>query len=87
MQKCELVKDGEVIVTSERHCGLYKLHIKAIKPETSDEVLIPHKVETLQFWHERLRHQNKRFVDKFLKAHDIKYVRDSQLCEECTMGK
>ena len=60
IQKCEHVKNCEVIVTGERHHDLYNLHILPIQPETPAEVLLVPKVETLQLWHERPRHQNKR---------------------------
>jgi hypothetical protein len=86
---CELIKDDKVIVSGERHQGLYKLHIRPIVPEVAAEVLVAHKVETLQVWHERLCHQNKRYVEKFLKSRDIEYVKesDNQICEGCMQGK
>ena len=87
-QRCELVKDGKPLLTGERYHSLYKLHIRPVLPETPAEVLITHKVDTLQVWHERLGHQCMRYVENFLKTHDIKYVKDgNQLCESCVMGK
>ena len=54
MQKCELVKDSEVIVTGEKHRGLYKLHIRSIKPEMPAEVFLAHQVKMLHLRHDGL---------------------------------
>ncbi len=85
--RCELVKQDTVIVTGERHHGLYKLHLRPIQPEMPATVLVTFKPETLQVWHERLGHQSKTYVEKFLKARSIKFVKDNSLCEGCIMGK
>lgn len=85
--RCELVKNGNVIVTGERNCSLYKLLIKPIRPDDPAVVCVAHKVEMLQVWHERLGHQNRKYVEKFLKARGIKYITDNYFCEGCAMGK
>jgi len=64
--------------------------MKVIPPEMPSvpaEVYVANRVEALQMWHERLGHQNKQYVEKYLKNHDITYVRDNQLCEACVLGK
>lgn len=84
---CRITKNGTTLVVGKRHCGLYKLVIRVITPESPAEVYVANKVESLQVWHERLCHQSKQYVEKYLKKHGIKYVRDNQLCEACILGK
>ena len=50
------------------------------------EACVVRKIDKLQVWHERLSHQNKQHVKKYLKNHDIDYIGDHQLCERL-LGK
>jgi len=45
--------------------------------------------DTLQLWHERLSHQNVKYVHNILEKHDIK-VSDNKnhfFCDVCIIGK
>ena len=65
---CSISRNGEVLIVGKKvESQLYELKMKSIKPETMVEVNISAAVDTLQLWHERLGHQNKRHVQKFLK--------------------
>jgi hypothetical protein len=71
---CRLFKTttGEVILEVKRlPGGLYGLLMKSVKPISAAEVNIAktENINMLQLWHERFGHQNKRHVQKWLKAH------------------
>jgi hypothetical protein len=51
------------------------------------KVFVASSSETLQLWHERLCHQNKKHVVKFLKQKVIEIQRDEEFCEGCVYGK
>lgn len=85
--RCRLLKDDQTVVEGERQHGLYKLLLRPLEPETPAEVYVANKVDTLQVWHERLGHQSKQYVEKYLKKRDIKYIKDNQFCEGCVLGK
>ena len=86
-RSCRITKNGETVVVGKRHGGLYKLILKVIPPQSPAEVYVASRVDSLQVWHERLGHQNKQYVEKYLKKHGITYTRDNQLCEACILGK
>ena len=65
--KCSLVKEITTLVVGERHDGLYKLQLRAVLPRTPVRMLVAEKAEKLQVWHERLGHQNKQYVEKYLR--------------------
>jgi len=60
--------------------------MKVILPQLPGEVYVASRVDTLQVWHERLGHQSKQYVEKYLK-HGIAYIKDNQMCEACILGK
>ena len=84
---CRITKNDETVVVGKRHGGLYRLILKVIPPESPAEVYVASRVDSLQVWHERLGHQNKQYMEKYLKKHDITYTKDNQLCEACILGK
>jgi len=84
---CRISKNGETIVVGKRHRGLYRLQIQMILPTLPAEVYVASTVDSLQVWHERLGHQNKQYVEKYLKKHGITYTKDNELCEACILGK
>ena len=51
------------------------------------ECYVTDKVDTLQLWHERLCHQNKRHVKDFLKNLSVDVVIINDLCDGCAYGK
>jgi len=45
------------------------------------------KTEKLQFWHERLCHQNKKHVQEFIQREGVDVPTDDYFCEACAFGK
>lgn len=86
-KQCKITRGGETFVIGERHQGLYKLNIRVILPDVPAQVCIASKTETLQVWHERFGHQSKLYVEKYLKKHNISYIKDNHFCEGCVLGK
>ena len=44
-------------------------------------------METLQVWHERLGHQNKRRIMKVLKQHGNNVEANKEFCDGCALAK
>ena len=84
---CRITYNGESIVVGIRHHSLYKLLLRVIKPELPAQGFVAQKADTLQTWHERLGHQNKVHVEKYLEKHGVDYIKDDKLCEGCVLGK
>ena len=85
-RSCNITKNGETLVVGNRNGGLYQLVMKVIPPQLPAEVYVASRVDTLQAWHERLGHQSKQYVEKYLKKHGIDYAKDNQMCEACILG-
>ncbi|KAK2578707.1 hypothetical protein KPH14_012663 [Odynerus spinipes] len=62
-RRCIFQKNGKIIATGEEIGRLYKLNMRVVSSTT---MCIASKLDTLQLWHERLGHQNKRHVKTFL---------------------
>ena len=68
--------------------GLYRLHIRPIKPTIPTEVNAITSENVLQLYHERFGHQNKRHIKMILKRElGINVNIDSEICEGCVYGK
>lgn len=81
---CSFTRNNNVIATGSDSGNLYKLDARVVKPK---ECYVVNKVDTLQLWHERLCHQNKRHVKSFLGNIGINLVVDNDFCEGCAYGK
>ena len=66
---------------------LYVLAIWVCIPRHAAEVRLATQAETLQEWHERFGHQNKRHVMKVLKQHGIDVEANKEFCDGCALGK
>ena len=67
---------------------LYELNMRTVTPKVPVEVHLTAKFDSLQLWHERLGHQNKKHVRQFLKQQGISVDLDEdQFCEGCVFGK
>lgn len=76
---------GETVAVGVRgHSSVYKLLVYVVKPKTA---CVAVKTDYLQLWHERLGHQNKRHVQKFLKLKGIEVKLDREYCDACMYGK
>ncbi|CAK1554981.1 unnamed protein product [Leptosia nina] len=86
---CQLINNGKVnlIGTRVKNGGLYKLKVKTIRKSTS-QVNTMSTQNTLQLYHERFAHQNKRHVKNLIERElNIKVKLDSELCTGCVYGK
>lgn len=75
--------NGESVVVAEREDDLFKMMLRVDQPEMC-------LVTTgLKVWHERLAHQNVRYVKEFLKDNNIQYIDDwdNHICSGCVYGK
>jgi hypothetical protein len=79
--------DGTVAASGKLINDLYVLAIRVCIPRHTADVQLASQVETLQVWHERLSHQNKRHVMKVLKQHDISVEANKEFCGGCALGK
>ncbi|GFR17547.1 retrovirus-related Pol polyprotein from transposon TNT 1-94 [Trichonephila clavata] len=89
--ECSLLRDGRVRLKGVRTVhGLYALEIRVLCPKVcvAAEVCVASADQSLQLWHERLRHQNKAHVKDILRKYQIKGdAKDSQICDGCCYGK
>ena len=88
----QLVKNGTVCAVGfRRGKSLYKMSICAVRPDVPATVLLasaaPPKSESLQVWHERLCHQDRKYVQQFLQREGVSVTPDSRFCEACAYGK
>lgn len=71
--------------------SLYKMNMCIFKPDEPATVCLASavspKTEKLQFWHERLYHQNKRRVAEFLQQEGVNLTLNEYFCEACAFGK
>jgi len=77
--------DGTVAASGTLINDLYALALRVCIPQHGAEVHLATQVETLQVWHERLGHQNKRHVMKVLKQH-INVKANKEFCDGCALG-
>ena len=88
----QLLRNGVVHAVGVRHeKSLYKMQMRVIKPDEPAVVCLASatepKSEKLQFWHERLCHQNKKHVRDFLQREGVNVNADDYFCEACEFGK
>lgn len=86
---CQLIRDGETIVSGVRQNRMFKLQIKVSRNEDEAQCfLAANQRLSLKVWHERLSHQNIGYVKQFLNNMNVKYENsDNFFCEACIMGK
>lgn len=85
---CKFIKNNVVKARGIRADQLFKMVIRVKQPEKAyiGKVNLSSK-DSLHLWHERLGHQNKRQVKKFLKETHINFIDDNQFCGSCIEGK
>jgi hypothetical protein len=79
--------DGTGVASGKLINDLYVLALRVCIPQHAAEVHLATQAETLQLWHERLGHQNKRHVMKVLKQYDINVEANKEFCDGCALGK
>ncbi|KRY85960.1 Retrovirus-related Pol polyprotein from transposon TNT 1-94 [Trichinella pseudospiralis] len=84
---CTFRKNGCVKLSGVRNLnGVYELHMRVCIPEKPAYVYVSTANASLQLWHERLCHQNKRHVQQVLNNHSIKVHAQEQFCTGCVLG-
>ena len=89
-ESCSLVINGQQVLAGARHVGsgLYKIALRMIMPEKPVEMNMISSDDTLQLYHERMGHQNKRHIKKVIEEElGIKVDVNSEICEGCMYGK
>ena len=86
---CKLMKEGRTCLTGRRMShGLYFLDMRFHGPPKAAEALLASSLSnSLQLWHERLCHQNRRHVRSVVGRLGLSLTEDGDLCEGCAYGK
>lgn len=88
--ECCLSINNQVWIRGTRQVNgsLYKSNLMTISPEKPVEINVATDSSTLQLYHERFGHQDKRHVKSVLqKELNINVRLDKELCEPCVYGK
>jgi len=90
----QLMQNGELVAVGIRDGkSLYKMMMRVVKSCDSSNSsaclasAVKPKCEQLQYWHERLSHQNKKHVQEFLQREGISVNSSDNFCEACAYGK
>jgi len=85
----EFYRSEELVAVGLWKEGTYVMSMKVVVPSCPAEVSFATESETLQVWHERLGHQNKRHVRKLLSEMNIRvsHAVTSDFCDGCALGK
>lgn len=62
-RRCEFLRNGTVVATGAEVGKLYSISMRVLP---SKAMCVANQLDTVQLWHERLGHQNKRHVQTFL---------------------
>lgn len=86
--KIQEKQTGKLVATGYLRNELYVSNMRVIKPTQPAQVYLANATNTLQVYHERFAHQNKRHVKQILKKMDISVADgDEKFCDGCTIGK
>lgn len=85
-RECEFTKNGEAIVRGIRSERLFTMLLWVVKQSELCESNVA-EPQSLQMWHERLGHQNKQHMKKFLKERSVTVLDDYAFCAACVQGK
>jgi hypothetical protein len=79
--------EGTVAASAKLVNDLYVLNVRVCISKDAAQVHLATETESLQVWHERLGHQNKRHVVKVLKQHGMNVEVNAEFCDGCALGK
>ena len=85
--RCFIELNGKVVCTGSEYGNLLKLDIAVTVPKFCYFSGKNDRVESLRVWHERLCHQNVKYVKSFLKSKGINFSPGEFDCEGCAYGK
>lgn len=80
---CQTIESKVQVAIAKRNGNLYKM---MFRQEKSEKCLI---ANSIRLWHERLAHQNVKYVRDILNKYCIKYIDDwnGYVCPGCVYGK
>ena len=90
---CVFLKRNSVCLTGVLNSrGLFELKMRVCIPSEVSLLSAVARTDSsrplpLQVWHERLAHQNKQHVVKFLTNRGIRFVNKEFFCDACALGK
>ena len=84
---CEFLLNGEVVARGVRRGRLLIFLIRINKPLAQINEMSSGSKQSLQVWHEKLGHQNKRHCEQFLRKNGIPFISDDSFCGACVEGK
>ena len=80
------MKNGKAMVRGVRSGRLFNVLLRVVKQSELCESNVA-EPQSLQMWHERLGHQNKQHVKRFLKKRGVNVLDDNVFCAACVQGK
>ncbi|KAF8774799.1 Copia protein like [Argiope bruennichi] len=85
----EFFRNEELVAVGSWRDGTYIMSMRVVIPASPAEISIATETESLQLWHERLGHQNKRHVRKLLTdmGISVSHAATSEFCDGCALGK
>ena len=85
---CAFTKNGQAVLCGRKRNGLYELDMNTVVPFVPASVYIASS-QNLQLWHEKMCHQDKRHVKRYLDALGVKIEKDAENieCKGCILGK
>lgn len=86
--KIQEEQSGKLAASGYLRNELYVMNMRVVKPAQPAQVYLANVTDTLQVYHERFAHQNKRHVKQILKKMDINVAEgDEKFCDGCAVGK
>lgn len=84
-----LLRNNVLVATATSSFGNYLMDMRVILPSSSASVNVASSSDSLQVWHERMGHQNKRHVRKFLQQFGVSFKSSDTetFCDGCALGK
>ncbi|KAF8777456.1 Retrovirus-related Pol polyprotein like [Argiope bruennichi] len=85
----EFFRNEELVAVGSWRDGTYIMSMRVVIPASPDVISIATETESLQLWHERLGHQNKRHVRNLLTdmGISVSHAATSEFCDGCALGK
>lgn len=83
-KECVFTYGNKIVAVGIEVGNLYRIDLRVL---TSNIACTASKIDTLQLWHERLGHQNKRHIKAFLKNRGVDVTIDNEFCDGCAYGK
>lgn len=83
-EKLEILDNNKVVAVGVRENGLFKMKFKFRNPVVLSAIK---RKLTLEEWHRKLGHQNKKHVIEQLLKNDVDFINEDFKCDDCFVGK